>query len=74
MGYKISLVIEENTFSENAIQYKLISTNNDNSGNVATSINVLTNIRSGEGTYTLGYGNFEVPTDANKTHTYNLEL
>ncbi|MDD2208858.1 MAG: hypothetical protein PHG03_06240, partial [Bacilli bacterium] len=74
MGYKISLVVESNTFSENAIQYKMISTNNDNSGNVATSINVLTNIRTGDGIYTLGYGNFKVPTDNNKTHTYNLEL
>ena len=72
MGYKISLVVEENTFSENAIQYKMISTNNDNSGNVAAPINVLTNIRSGEGTYTLGYGNFTVPTSTDKVHTYNL--
>ncbi|MDD4795198.1 MAG: hypothetical protein PHG03_01390, partial [Bacilli bacterium] len=72
MGYKISLVVEENTFSENAIQYKMISTNNDNSGNVASSINVLTNIRSGEGTYPLGYGNFTVPTSTDKVHTYNL--
>ncbi|MDD4795597.1 MAG: hypothetical protein PHG03_03450, partial [Bacilli bacterium] len=58
MGYKISLVVESNTFSENAIQYKMISTNTGDSGNVASSINVFTNIRSGEGTYTLGYGNF----------------
>ncbi|MDD2208744.1 MAG: hypothetical protein PHU45_05310, partial [Bacilli bacterium] len=74
MGYKISLVVESNTFSDNAIQYKMISTNTGDSGKVATSINVLTNIRSGEGIYPLGYGKFTVPTSGDKVHTYNLEL
>ncbi|MDD2505324.1 MAG: hypothetical protein PHF21_03520 [Bacilli bacterium] len=38
MGYKISLVVSSDTFSENALKYKLISTNPDNNGKVAPSI------------------------------------
>ena len=42
MGYKISLVVESNTFSDVALKYKLISTNTDNNGTVAKNITDLT--------------------------------
>ena len=37
MNYHIILVIEENTFTNNALQYKLISTNTDGNGTAAPS-------------------------------------
>lgn len=47
MEYKISLVVESNSFSEDALKYKLISTNTDNNGEVAPSITELTSIGTG---------------------------
>ena len=38
MNYHIILVIEENTFTNNALQYKLTSTNADGNGTIAPSI------------------------------------
>ena len=74
MRYKINLVVEYNDFSEDALKYKLISTNTDNNGVVASSITELTNIGIGAKTIELGIGSFDVPTGGNKTHTYNLEI
>ena len=73
MAYKISLVVESNTFSDEALKYKLISENTDNNGEPAPSTELI-NITSGESIIELGIGSFDVPTDENKTHTYNLEL
>lgn len=55
MGYKISLVIEENTFADNELSYSFVSHNPSNNGKVPTNIaNVLINkndknINLGEG-------------------------
>ena len=38
MNYKISLVIDENTLSKNAISFKLTSTNTSGNGMVVPSI------------------------------------
>lgn len=73
MGYKISLVVEYNDFSEEAIKYKLISTNTDNNGTVAPNID-MTNIGTGAKTIELGTGTFDVPTEGDKAHTYRLEI
>ncbi|MDD2208486.1 MAG: hypothetical protein PHG03_01755 [Bacilli bacterium] len=74
MAYKMSLVVEKNDFSSEALKYKLISENTDNNGLVLPSITTLTKIPSGASTIELGTGSFEVPTDGNKTHTYDLEI
>ncbi len=75
MLYHIILIVEENTFTENALKYKLTSTNTDNNGQVAPSIEELTGIPSGENQEVfLGNANFTSPTEGNKVHTYNLEL
>ncbi|MDD4187961.1 MAG: hypothetical protein PHX04_04285 [Bacilli bacterium] len=74
MCYKISLVVTTNTFSEEAIQYKLSSTNTDNNGSVAASITDLTIIGTGAKTVELGVGYFDAPAVGDKIHTYNLEI
>ncbi|HHX32973.1 MAG TPA: hypothetical protein GX713_01960 [Mollicutes bacterium] len=72
MNYHIILVIEENTFTNNALQYKLISTNTDNNGAIAPSI-VQSGIATGTQEIFLGDGTFESPVN-NKLHSYNLKL
>ncbi|MDD2504866.1 MAG: hypothetical protein PHF21_01170 [Bacilli bacterium] len=74
MYYELTLVVSSNTFSENALKYKLISTNTNNNGKVAPSITDLTNIGAGAKIINLGIGNFASPTSGDKTHTYNLEI
>ena len=74
MIYQVSLVVESNTFSYDALKYKLISTNTDNNGTVITSVNELINIGSGPKTINIGTGSFTTPTEGNKVHTYNLEI
>ena len=74
MNYHIIFVIEENTFTEEALKYKLISTNTDDNGTIAPSINELKDIPTNQNEIFLGNGSFESPTSGNKVHTYNLEL
>ncbi|NLL01897.1 MAG: hypothetical protein GX265_02620 [Mollicutes bacterium] len=73
MGYKLSLVVEANDFSEEALKYKLNGTNTDNNGTVAPNID-MTNIGTGTKTIELGTATFDVPTGGNKIHTYRLEI
>ena len=72
MNYHIMLVIEENTFTNYALQYKLTSTNTNNNGEVAPSIDKI-GINTGSREIFLGNGFFESPAD-NKLHSYSLEL
>ncbi len=72
MLYQVNLVVEENTFSEKALKFKLISTNTNNNGTTIPSISELTNIEPGR--IKLGIGKFDSPTNGNKVHTYNLEI
>ena len=74
MKYHIVLVVEENTFTDDAIQYKLISENTDENGTVQPSSDKLTGIKTGELEIAIGNGSFESPTNGYKVHTYNLEL
>lgn len=74
MKYVLNLVVDSNNFSENALKYKLISTNINNNGTVVPSIPDLTNIGTGAKTIQLGTGIFDSPTDGDKVHTYNLEM
>ena len=72
MNYHIILVIEENTFTNNALQYKLTSTNTDGNGTVAPSI-IQSGIANGTHEIYLGDGIFVSPAN-NKEHSYILEL
>ena len=72
MNYHIILVIEENTFTNNALKYKLTSTNTDGNGTIAPSI-IQSGIANGDQEIYLGDGIFESPAN-NKEHSYKLEL
>lgn len=74
MYYQIILVVEENTFSNNALKYKLISYNTNNNGIVAPSREEFSNIYNGFQNIFLGIGNFDSPTSGNKVHNYSLEI
>ena len=74
MGYSLYLVVDDNTFNNYAIQYKLTSENTDNSGTVIKDNTDLIPVKNGISTTLLGYGTFDSPTDESKTHTYTLKL
>ena len=75
MEYNILLIVEENTFTDDALKYKLASTNTDDNGEVAPSITELQGIPTGNTQEIfLGNAHFSSPTEGNKVHTYNLEL
>ncbi len=74
MGYQISLVVEENTFSEDALNYVLSSDNLGGNGTTVPDIETQTNIGTGAKNILLGQGNFTGPTDGNKVHSYTLSL
>ncbi len=74
MHYQLNFIIEENTFSNNALQYQLISFNTDNNGEVVPSTPELINIGTNSQNIFLGIGNFNAPTNGEKAHTYHLEI
>ena len=74
MRYNLSLKINSNTFSYNALQFKLISTNTGSSGVIVPSITSLTGIKTGARTIFLGNGSFGGTSGQDKVHTYKLEL
>ena len=78
MNYALKLVVEENTFSNGAITYKLEGVNENNNGTLAYILpNSLNTVKKGATkTISLGYGTFE-QTDAIKdgvTHNYTLTI
>ena len=73
MGYRLSLIVESNNFSDGALKYKFIGTNTDNNGNIASDID-MEDLGTGSKNIKLGKGPFDVPTGGNKTHTYRLEI
>src|SRR5574344_951278 len=72
MYYTLNLVIDENGFAANNIQYTLTSTNTSSNGTVASSIDTKTGIKTGTSTIKLGSGSFTNGTS--KVHTYVLNL
>lgn len=74
MLYKLNIIIEENTFSDDVLNYKLISNNNDENGQIIPGSDDLIEIKAGAQIIELGIGKFNAPTDGNKVHTYNLEI
>jgi len=72
MEYYVALVVESNTFSHNALSYKLSSVNTSSSGTTIPSIIAHQGISNGPGVYQLGMGSFV--TGSSKVHTYTLEI
>lgn len=72
MRYSMSLEIDSNTFSNNAISYTLESINTDTKGEIIPSIITNQGIAAGSSSIDLGMGNFE--TGNNLIHTYHLKL
>ena len=70
MGYKLYLVIDENTFSENAISYTLESTNTSSNGEVVPSITERQGL-NGDDIY-LGRAKY-IGKVTNAIHTYTLK-
>jgi hypothetical protein len=73
MEYNLSLIVVDNTFTDDAIHYKLIGTNTDSNGEIVSDINQ-TSLKTGPSNILLGSGRFIGNTNGNKVHTYNLEL
>lgn len=74
MYYQISLIIDNNTFSNDALKYKLISSNINDNGSIVESKNYFVNIGTGPKIINLGVGSFQSPTGGSKVHSYDLEL
>lgn len=74
MKYKVSLVIGANTFSTNALQYQLVSTNTGANGTIIPSTGSNQNIATGGRTISLGEGQFTAATGGDKVHTYQLNI
>ena len=71
MNYKISLVIDENTLSKNAISFALESTNTSDNGSVVPSI--ADEYYLGTENISLGNGKFIGPV-SNAVHTYQMKF
>ncbi|MDD2208716.1 MAG: hypothetical protein PHG03_03075 [Bacilli bacterium] len=71
LGYKILLVVDENTFSENALSYTMISTKTDSNGEVAPSIETNQYLNTSDVELGTGYFTGQV---ADAIHTYELNL
>ena len=70
LNYQIKIVVENNTFSTNAITYTLTGTNNAGNGNTIPNVTTRTGINS---TKVIGTGNFSGKV-TNAVHTYELKL
>ena len=71
MPYHLDLVITENTFTDNAIMYRLTSVNTSDTGTVIPTTTTRTGIENGSRIVSLGSGVFDQP-GTNMVHTYHL--
>jgi len=71
MPYYLNLVVTENTFSENSLEYTLTSQNTTNDGTPVASIGTPRGIPTGPGSHSLGGGIFDQPGN-DMVHTYYL--
>lgn len=71
MNYRLNFVVQNNTFSNNAISYSLNGTNSGENGTTVPNI-TSRSLPSGESTNILGDGLFK--NADNKIHTYELKL
>ena len=75
MNYSLKLVVESNTFSDNAIAVSLKSTNTSNNGTVAEIIPGT--LPSGKSEVSLGFGSFDATQnigEAGATHNFELTV
>jgi len=72
MPYSIYINVSSNTFSDNAISYRLVSENVDDNGTIIESITVHQGILNGSSRIFLGDGSFTLGN--NKVHRYVLTL
>jgi len=71
MPYYLNLIVTENTFSNNALEYTLRSYNTTNDGTPVPAIATARGIPTGPGSHTLGGGTFDTP-GSDMVHTYYL--
>ncbi|MDD2409473.1 MAG: hypothetical protein PHD03_01990 [Bacilli bacterium] len=74
MKYKVTLIVQTNTFSSGALEYQLASTNTGSNGTIMTAITTNTDIVNGASNILLGNGQFTAATGGNKVHTYSLTI
>ena len=75
MNYSLKLIVESNTFSDNAISVSLKSTNTSNNGTIAEIIP--RTLLSGESEVSLGFGSFDATKEigeAGATHDFELTV
>ena len=75
MNYSLKLIVESNTFSDNAISVSLKSTNTSNNGTIAKIIPGT--LLSGAGEVSLGFGSFDATKEigeAGATHDFELTV
>lgn len=73
MDYNINLIIEENTFTNNSLYYKLEGISNDGNGTLIEDSNDVF-IKDGSSNTKLGVGSFSSPTGGSKVHKYVLNI
>ena len=73
MEYELSLIVTENTFSNNALTYTMRSYNTTNDGTPMQAITEQRGIPTGPGSHPLGRGIFDEPGN-DMVHTYYLSI
>lgn len=74
MKYKVTLVVETNTFTSGALEYKMTATNTGDNGTPMTAVTKFTDIAAGESSIVLGNGQFSAATGGDKAHKYVLYI
>ena len=74
MKYKVTLVVQTNTFTSGALEYKMTATNTGSNGTPMTAFATFTDIATGESSIVLGNGQFSAATGGNKAHDYVLYI
>lgn len=74
MAYKLTLQVQTNNFTANALKWRLTSTNTGANGTVVPPKSTDQNIPTGPSSIVLGTGSFTAPTNGSKVHTYGLSL
>ncbi|MDD4706084.1 MAG: hypothetical protein PHS24_02585 [Bacilli bacterium] len=74
MKYKVSLVVQTNTFSTGALEYKMTATNTGSNGTPMSAVTAFTDITNGASTIVLGNGQFSAATGGAKAHDYVLYI
>ncbi|MDD2505229.1 MAG: hypothetical protein PHF21_03015 [Bacilli bacterium] len=74
MAYKLTLQVQTNTFTANALKWRLASDNSGKNGTIIPAKTTDQNTGTGASAINLGSGNFVSPTEGAKIHAYTLTL